>query len=451
LTGILSGTALFTLVFFLFRRKDSAFLSFSVFSLLVIIRLLTSGDQLLAQMAKGVGFDAFVRIQHLSMYLMLPSATIFFITLFPDDISPTELRVFLAVGALPLVLIPWAPVSVLSWSLLVYFFLAIGLLGYGYWVICIRLVLRRRARAGLILAAGTALLGILIINFGDALIDAKAESQFPWGAVAFVFLQAVVLAYRSTWAFDQAERLTADLKQTNRSLAAETRRAEEACSQVERSLEEKEVLLKEVHHRVKNSLQIVLSIIGMEARRAVEPEVRDAYQGIQERIRAISLIHDRLYGLESERRMDLGGYLGDLISHLGEGFGERPVLFEIDGGPVRLPMDYCLDIGLVVTELVINSYRHGQGIGTPSSVRVRLDLDGQELRLEVADDGPGFPPDFLPESATSVGFKIVSSLIRGRNGRLQVSSGSGARVEVIFSSPISAMEPENAPEAPHPR
>jgi two-component sensor histidine kinase len=434
LTGILAGTALFTLVFFFFRRKDTAFLSFSVFSLLVIIRSLTTGDQLLAQLAPGIGFVAFVRIQHLSMFLMLPSATIFFATLFPDAISPAERRVFLIVGALPLVLIPWAPVPVLSWSLFVYFFMTMGLLGYGYWAICIRLVLRRRPMAAPILMAGTVLLGILIITFGNVVIEAKAESEFPWGAMFFVLLQAVVLAYRSTRAFDQTERLTVELKHSNQALAAETRKVEEAYSQVELSLAEKEVLLKEVHHRVKNSLQIVLSIISMEAHRSITPEVQNAYNGIRERIRAISLVHDRLYGLESEQRMDLYDYLSELISYLGKGFGEHPVSFETNGRPVLLPMDFCLDIGLVVTELVINSYRHGQRDGTAGSVRVRIDFDGQALRLEVADDGPGFPKDFIPESADSVGFKIVSNIIHSRNGRLRVSSDPGAHVEVIFGS-----------------
>ena len=432
LMGILAGMALFTLVFFFFRRKDKAFLSFSVFSLLIIIRSLTTGDQLLAQLMPGIGFVAFVRIQHLSMVLMLPSATIFFATLFPDDLSPADRRAFLIIGALPLVLIPWAPVPVLSWSLFVYFFMAMGLLGYGYWAICIRIVLRRRPMAVPTLMTGTALLGILIITFGNVVIEAKAESEFPWGAMVFVLLQAVVLAYRSTRAFDQTERLTLELMRSNQALAAETRKVEETYSQVEQSLAEKEVLLNEVHHRVKNSLQIVLSIISMEAHRSINPEVQNAYDGIRDRIRAISLVHDRLYGLESEQRMDLCDYLRELISYLGKGFGEHPVLFEINGRPVLLPMDFCLDIGLVVTELVINSYRHGQRDGATSAVRVRLDFDGQVLRLEVADDGPGFPIGFIPESADSVGFKIVSTIIHSRHGRLLVSSDPGARVEVTF-------------------
>ena len=432
LMGILAGMALFTLVFFFFRRKDKAFLSFSVFSLLIIIRSLTTGDQLLAQLMPAIGFVAFVRIQHLSMFLMLPSATIFFATLFPDDLSPADRRAFLIIGALPLALIPWAPVPVLSWSLFVYFFVAMGLLGYGYWAICIRLVLRRRPMAVPILMAGTVLLGILIITFGNVVIEAKAESEFPWGAMVFVLLQAVVLAYRSTRAFDQTERLTVELMRSNQALAAETRKVEETYSQVEQSLAEKEVLLNEVHHRVKNSLQIVLSIISMEAHRSINPEVQNAYDGIRDRIRAISLVHDRLYGLESEQRMDLCDYLRELISYLGKGFGEHPVLFEINGRPVLLPMDFCLDIGLVVTELVINSYRHGQRDGATSAVRVRLDFDGQVLRLEVADDGPGFPIGFIPESADSVGFKIVSTIIHSRHGRLLVSSDPGARVEVTF-------------------
>jgi two-component sensor histidine kinase len=440
LTGILAGTALFTLIFFFFRRKDKAFLSFSVFTILVIIRSLTTGDQLLAQLAPAIGFVAFVRIQHLSMFLMLPSAIIFFATLFPDDISLSERRVFLIIATLPLVLIPWASVPVLSWSLLVYFFIAMGLLGYGYWAICIRLVLLRRPMPVPRLMAGTVLLGILLVTFGSGVIEANAESELPWGAMGFVLLQAVVLAYRSTRAFDQTERLTVELKHSNQALTAETRKVEEAYSQVELSLAEKEVLLREVHHRVKNSLQIVLSIISLEAHRAINPEVQNAYDGIRDRIRAISLVHDRLYGLESEQRMDLCDYLRELISHLGESFGENPVLFDINGLPVLLPMDFCLDIGLVVTELVINSYRHGQRDGTTGVVRVRLDFDGQVLRLEVADDGPGFPKGFIPESANSVGFKIVSTIIHSRHGRLLVSSDSGARVEVAFGPLFSSLE-----------
>jgi two-component sensor histidine kinase len=261
--------------------------------------------------------------------------------------------------------------------------------------------------------------------------------------MVFVLLQAVVLAYRSTRAFDQTERLTEELMRSNQALTAETRKVEEAYSQVEQSLAEKEVLLNEVHHRVKNSLQIVLSIISLEAHRSINPEVQDAYNGIRDRIRAINLVHDRLYGLESEQRMDLCDYLSELISYLGEGFGEHPVHFEINGRPVLLPMDFCLDIGLVITELVINSYRHGQRDGTTAAVRVRFDFDGQALRLEVADDGPGFPRNFIPESANSVGFKIISTILRSRHGRLLVSSDPGARVEVTFGSLFSSLKDGN--------
>ena len=147
----------------------------------------------------------------------------------------------------------------------------------------------------------------------------------------------------------------------------------------------------------------MLSIIGMEARRASQPEVRNAYQGIRERIQAISLVHDRLYGLDSERRIELGDYLNDLISHLGEGLGEAPVRFGTSGEPVQLPMDFCLDIGLIVTELVINSYRHGTRAGTPLSVRVRLGFDGEALQLGVDDDGP----EFLRTSSPSPPHQLV--------------------------------------------
>jgi len=430
--GILGGTALFALFFFGFRRSDPAFASFAVFSLLVILRALVSGDRLLTLWLPWLSFDAFLRIHYLSLYLLIPTAVVFFAALFPEDISRRKFTVVFLLSLIPLPSVPWFSLPALSWEVLGFVVLYFGAIGYGYWTICLKRGLTGRPGAWVILAGGSVLLGVLLSNIRSEVAMATLESEFPGGLVAFVIVQALLLSYRSTWAFHQTELLTSELKRANQALAAETREAEEARSQVEATLDEKEILLKEVHHRVKNSLQIVLSIIGLETRRTSDVEVRKAYLGIRERILAITLVHERLYGMESEKQLSLGDYLADLTTRLGESFGEKTVVLEGQNDPLPLPMDLCLDIGLVVTELVIHSYRPGH-MGPSGVVRVRVEgRENNALRIEVSDDGPGFVAGYDLQSETSAGIKIVSSLVKGRQGRLAVLPGPTARMEVWF-------------------
>jgi two-component sensor histidine kinase len=437
LIGALGGTVIWALFLFGFRRQDRAYLSFAIFAALTGLRALTSAGNLLTEVFPGMPFDLFVRLSYLSLYLLIPVAAVFFAQVFREDITRREIRIFLALAALPVPLVFLPSVLAVTWTLLGFLPLALGLVFYGYWVVALRTSLRRRPGAGILLVAGSILLGLVVMNLRNEVVLSKAETAFPLGLIAFVIAQALLLAKRSTWAFGEIETLTGELKAANRSLAREARDAEEARAEVETILAEKEVLLREVHHRVKNSLQIVLSIIGLQVRRTKEPAVLEAYQGVRDRIRAISLVHDRLYGMDSEQNFDLKSYLADLTAQLGGGYTRNQMEFLIASeAPLLLPMDFCLEVGLVVTELVINACRHGVPPGSPGQIRVKLETPTPEtLALQVADTGPGFPPGFAPEASRSAGYKIMASLVSNRKGHFRIGPGPGATIDVEFPLP----------------
>ena len=435
LVGTLVGIAANSLFLFAFRRRDLVNISFAAFAVMVALRALTSGDNLLTVMVPGLGFDAFLRLEYLSLYSLVPLAALFFSRLFPEDISRTEMLFVLPAAAF-LLLVPFASWTVLSWSLLPYFFISFCLVTYGYVAACLRPAMRHRQGAGIVLTTGTVLWAAVLLNFHEEVLLAHAESTFPLGLTCFVIIQSLVMARRFTWAFETAESLTEELKEANRKLAEEAREAEDAKDGLEAALAEKDILLKEVHHRVKNSLQIVLSIINLQARRTKDPGALAAYSSVRDRIRAISSVHSRLFGLESEKRIDLAKYAKDLIQSFSESYADARAEFHFESEAIQVPMDLCLEIGLVFTELVLNAYSHAVMPAGGGVIRIVLHQDAGAICLRVADEGPGFPAGFVAQDVKTIGFRIILSMINQRGGSLSILPGPGAGIEVRF--PLAA-------------
>lgn len=435
LTGTLIGLAINAFFFFVFRRRDYVFLAFTGFALMVALRILTTQDVLLHGFFPDIHFELFVRLGYLAQYLVIPMAALFFYNLFAHDISRWELVWYLIFPTGFSLLVPFAPLNVLSWSLLPYAVIAIGLVVYGYIIVCLRSSFRQRAGSLILLIAGTVLLGIVIVNLRNEILHSRVESAFPTGLVAFVIAQTLVMAKRSSWAFKQNQLLTAEIQDAYKKLMAEARVAEEARDHLEDALTEKEVLLREVHHRVKNSLQIILSIINLQARRITDPGALSAYRSISDRIRAISLVHERLFDLESEKHIDLSLYVRELLGQLGKSFGDAGPQFSSDAPDLEVPMAACLEIGLIITELVINAYQHASSDKNAAVISVRLGQEADAILLQIDDQGPGFPTDFRPSELNSVGFKIIHSLIASRQGRLTLNQGPGASIGIWLPKP----------------
>jgi two-component sensor histidine kinase len=428
--GALVGVAANSFFIFAFRNRERAYLHFAFFALLVALRALVSGDYLASTLFPALGYGSMVRLEQLSLYLTVPAASLFFSYLFPQDISRLELFALVAPGVAFALLIPVAPLPVLSWSLALYAFIATLSAIFGYAVYCVRPLMHRRTASGIVFAAGTFLIVSALGNIAYGFFVVRGESSFPLGLPIFVIVQTLALAARFTKAFDTVETLSAQLASTNAQLEGEIGIATDARRRLEVAVAEKDILLREVHHRVKNSLQIVTSIINLQSHRAKDPAALEAYRSVSDRIRAIASVHDKLYGLESEKRIPLGDYAKDLMEQFSKSYGQDAKVIQMEADDIEVPMDLCIELGLILTELVVNAFRHALIPAGGGSIRIELRREETGLRLSVADQGPGFPSGYTPGSTNSVGFKIITSLALKRAGRVELSEGPHAVVTV---------------------
>ncbi|MCX6876415.1 MAG: PAS domain-containing protein [Verrucomicrobia bacterium] len=206
---------------------------------------------------------------------------------------------------------------------------------------------------------------------------------------------------------------------------------------VRSALREKEVLLKEIHHRVKNNLQIISSLLRLQSAQLDSAVAKAALQDMQDRIRSMAMIHEHLYRSDNLTEVDLPTYLESLCARLINALVATPgnIQLHLDLCPVRLEIDQAIPCGLLVSELVSNALKHAFPAGQRGELWVGLQpvAGGSGLRLRVADNGTGLPPAFDPLDLTSLGLQLVSALARQLGGRLEIGTGAGAVFEIEFT------------------
>jgi two-component sensor histidine kinase len=174
-------------------------------------------------------------------------------------------------------------------------------------------------------------------------------------------------------------------------------------------LREKDLLMQEVHHRVRNSLQLVQTLLSLQAR-GQEPALAERLQEAATRVRTIGAVHGRLYQggsvTESDAALYVAGLLDDLRGSLADVAAGRDIV--LDAPTLMLPADRLTPLGLVTTELVTNALKYGSG-----RVSVRLSVDGETLLVVVEDAGGGFPTDFEPGRSRGLGMRLVTAMARG--------------------------------------
>jgi PAS domain S-box-containing protein len=217
----------------------------------------------------------------------------------------------------------------------------------------------------------------------------------------------------------------------------ERKHAEE---RIRASLLEKEVLLKEVHHRVKNNLQVITSLLDMQAYSLHDAAAIAALEDSQNRVRTMAYVHERLYQSDNLASIDVEEYLDSLVGHLRtayEGAAHR-ITTNSSIAPIALDLDSAICVGLIVNELVSNSLKYAfppgyQGVG---SIWVGLNVsDGGRVALEVTDNGVGLAPDLSPDSAQSLGLRLVGMLTQQLRGTLEVDRSAGTAFRLTFSGP----------------
>ena len=206
---------------------------------------------------------------------------------------------------------------------------------------------------------------------------------------------------------------------------------------LQESLHEKEALLKEVHHRVKNNLQVISSLLRLESGQIEHGATKEVLRNMQERVRAMALLHENLYRSGNLAQVNMGVYLGAVCQQLlrsGMAQSAGSIDLQLNLAPLGLEMNQALPCGLLVNELVSNCLKHAFPRGRDGRIRVDLQpaSEGGAWCLRVEDDGVGLPAGFEIGRLHSLGLHLVSDLSRQIQGRLEFASPHGASFAVIF-------------------
>jgi PAS domain S-box-containing protein len=212
------------------------------------------------------------------------------------------------------------------------------------------------------------------------------------------------------------------------------RQAEEA---LRASLREKDVLLKEIHHRVRNNMQIVSSLLNHQSRLVQDPGVLEMFRESQNRIRAIALVHDKLYRSTDLSRINFADYADNLVVHLFHVLQVDPgrVVFKPDLESIELDVTTSIPLGLILNELITNALKHGFPGGRHGEVHVRLErIPERRILLRVQDDGVGLPPGLDLRTSQTLGLQIVQMLSSQLDGRFELRSDGGTIADVTLGA-----------------
>jgi PAS domain S-box-containing protein len=210
-----------------------------------------------------------------------------------------------------------------------------------------------------------------------------------------------------------------------------TRKLAEA--QITSSLKEKEVLLKEVHHRVKNNLQVISSLLNLQASGLADKHALAQLRESQDRIRSMALIHERLYQSENLALVNFGEYLRDLANSLFRSYGLGRVRLRVNVQPINLGVNLAIPCGLIINELLTNALKYAFPDGRDGEVELRLALTDKGLCvLTVSDNGIGFPPGLDFRHSPSLGLQLVNTLTTQIDGTIEMTQKPGTAFAITF-------------------
>jgi two-component sensor histidine kinase len=227
---------------------------------------------------------------------------------------------------------------------------------------------------------------------------------------------------------------TAELIAANERLEREIRDRKQVQDNLYRAIEEREALLREVHHRVKNNLQLVTSLLNMQIRGEESEYLRQRLREAQTRINVLSVVHNKMYAGEDLASVNLATLLPDLCEQIARMQNVDPtrIRLETDAEPIRTDMDHAIPMALLTTEAVTNALKHAFPNGRPGVVRVSLVENGTFVLLRIADNGVGFTPD-VDDKPGALGSTLIRGMARQLDGTLDVRSEEG--VEVVVTMP----------------
>lgn len=226
---------------------------------------------------------------------------------------------------------------------------------------------------------------------------------------------------------------TAELALANETLVSEIAQRSRAEERLQASINEKDVLIKEIHHRVKNNLQVVISLLYLQAKKTPDPACSAALMDSQTRIKSMALIHENLYKSGDLASVDFDRYLQNLAGNLMVAYGvdRAGIKVTTDARDLAVPITTAIPLGLIANELVSNSLKYAfAGTGHGGEIVMTGKKDENGITLTIRDNGKGIPKEFDWENAESLGFNLVIMLTRQLKGTVRLSRENGTEFTV---------------------
>lgn len=252
-----------------------------------------------------------------------------------------------------------------------------------------------------------------------------AAKQNRWYLTLAILAVLLVLALAIGYAYMFSRRKNAELAKQNTTIEGQNQT-------ISKSLAEKELLLKEIHHRVKNNLQVVSGLLEMQSASVVGDENKTVFQEGQNRVKAIALIHQRLYQHETLTQVDFRDYLNQLVAEVSAVFdGGKQVVVEMDVEPITMDVDTAIPLGLIANELITNAYKYAFE-ATGGTLSIGLKREASFFEFSVVDDGGGLPENVDLQKTRSLGMQLVRGLTRQIKGTLAYRNNPGAEFRISF-------------------
>ena len=211
---------------------------------------------------------------------------------------------------------------------------------------------------------------------------------------------------------------------------------------LEQALVEKEWMMKEIHHRVKNNLQVVSSLLYSQAVYLRDPAARIAIRESQNRVQTMGLLHQHLYQGSGHLEVAMAAYLGGLARHLLQSFSrQESICLELDVADVALDMTLAVPVGLLLNEALTNALKYAYAPGESGLIALHLRVEHQECLLRLRDEGVGLPPDFDPANSPTLGWNMIHGLSQQLGATLQITTTRGVQLDLRFASVVHAKPP----------